>query len=120
MKIAISTTGITLDAPVESRFGRAPEFIIYDSDFETFHVENNEQNLNAAQGAGIQSARFLCEQKLDCLITGNCGPQAYEALSMAGIAVYTCKDMTVEQAIKKLQLEELDKAYVANVEAHWA
>jgi predicted Fe-Mo cluster-binding NifX family protein len=120
MKIAISTAGIDLDAPVDRRFGRAPRFIVYNAEFDTYHVESNGQNLNAAQGAGIQSALRLCEQKVDCVVTGNCGPKAFETLSAAGIAVYTCGDMTVQQAIDKLQRGELQETTKANVAPHWA
>jgi hypothetical protein len=56
MKIAITTSGIDLDAPVDPRFGRAKSFIIYDTDSGQWSVLDNAQNLNAAQGAGIQAA----------------------------------------------------------------
>jgi predicted Fe-Mo cluster-binding NifX family protein len=120
MKIAVSTAGINLDAPVDSRFGRTPHFIIYDSDFDTFHVENNQQNLHSAQGAGIQSARYLCEQKVDCVITGNCGPKAFDTLQAAHIAICTCSSVTVGEAIEKYRHGELVPIDKANVEGHWA
>jgi len=120
MKIAIPTSGINLDAPVDSRFGRAPEIIIYNSDFDTYHVENNEKNLNIDQGAGVQSARYLSDQKVDCVITGNCGPRAYETLKAADIAVYTCAACTVGEAIEKYKRGELVAIEEANVEGHWA
>jgi predicted Fe-Mo cluster-binding NifX family protein len=119
MKIAISTSGINLDAPVDNRFGRAPKFIIYDSYFDTFHVENNQLNLNAAQGAGIQSARYLCGKKVDCVITGNCGPKAFDTLRAAQISVCTCPACTVADAIEKYKHGELVPVDQANAEAHW-
>lgn len=119
MKIALTTAGSTLDAPLDSRFGRAPKFVIYDSDFDTFHVKNNEQNLNAAQGAGIQTATHLCQEGVDCVITGNCGPKAYATLNAANIAIYTCEDATVGEAIEKLRRGELTKSAEANVAGHW-
>lgn len=119
MKIAVTTAGSTLDAPIDSRFGRAPNFLIYNTDFDTYHVKDNEQNLNAAQGAGIQSAMHLCAEKVDCVITGNCGPKAYATLDAANIAIYTCSDTTVGEAIKKLNIGELTQAAEANVEGHW-
>ena len=54
MKIAISSSGSTLEDTIDLRFGRAAMFIIYDLDHENFTSVDNEQNLNAAQGAGIQ------------------------------------------------------------------
>ena len=61
MKIAFSTPGSKLDAPLDTRFGRAAKFIIYDLDSETFEVMDNRQNLNAAQGAGIQSSKKVVD-----------------------------------------------------------
>lgn len=119
MRIAFTTSGSDLDAALDSRFGRAPKFLIYDTDFGTYHVKNNIQNLNAAQGAGIQSAMTLAEEHVDCVITGNCGPKAYATLDAAGIAIYTCEKGTINEAIGKLKNGTLTQSQKANVEAHW-
>ena len=119
MKIAISTSGCDLTSPLDPRFGRAPKFIIYNSDFDTCHVVNNTQNLEAAQGAGIQSALLLKKEQVDCVVTGNCGPKAYATLDAAGIAVYTSKADTVLEAVEQLRRGELAKEEAANVKAHW-
>lgn len=120
MRIALTTSGINLDAPLDSRFGRAPKLLIYDSDLGTYHIQGNEQNLNAAQGAGIQTAMHLCDEKVDCVITGNCGPKAYATLRAADIAVCTCAACTVSDAIEKFKHGELVAIDKANVEGHWA
>ena len=36
MKIAFSTSGSDLNAPLDSRFGRAPKFLVYDLDNAEF------------------------------------------------------------------------------------
>jgi predicted Fe-Mo cluster-binding NifX family protein len=36
MKIALTTSGNDLNAPLDSRFGRAPKFLIYDMETKTF------------------------------------------------------------------------------------
>ena len=59
MKIAFTTSGETLDSPLDSRFGRAPKFLVYDLDKNTFVVIDNGQNLNAAGGAGVQAAETI-------------------------------------------------------------
>lgn len=120
MKVAITTSGVTLDAPVDKYFGRAPKVLIYDADLDTYHVQNNKQNMNAAQGAGIQTALHLCDEKVGCVITGNCGPKAYETLRAAHISVCTCPACTVGDAIEKLRHGELVPIDRANVEGHWA
>ncbi len=121
MKIAVTTAGKTLDAKVDLRFGRAPRFLILDSETGSVEVRENTQNLSAAQGAGIQSAMNLCEQQVDCVITGNCGPKAYATLNAATVDVYVgAADCTVGAAIEKLKRGELEASKEANVEGHWA
>ncbi|MDX9763099.1 MAG: NifB/NifX family molybdenum-iron cluster-binding protein, partial [Desulfomonilia bacterium] len=46
MKVAFSTSGNTLNDPLDRRFGRAPKFLVYDTQTESFEVVDNEQNLN--------------------------------------------------------------------------
>ncbi|MDZ8118003.1 NifB/NifX family molybdenum-iron cluster-binding protein [Pontiella agarivorans] len=119
MKIAISTSGEDLSAPVDTRFGRAPRFLIYHMETGTFSLKENKQNLNAAQGAGIQSAACVCEEQVDAVITGNCGPKAFAVLDAAGIKVYTCGSTAISEAIDQLRQGQLHPADEANVEGHW-
>lgn len=120
MRIAITTSGINLDAPIDKRFGRAPKMLIYDSDLDTYHVQNNEQNVNTAQGAGVQAAQHLCDEHVGCVITGNCGPKALETLRAGHIAVCTCSACTVADAIDKFKHGELVPIDRANVVGQWA
>ena len=57
MKIAISARSASLESNFDTRFGRAPLFVIYDTDSKEVSSCNNTQNLQAAQGAGIQTAQ---------------------------------------------------------------
>jgi predicted Fe-Mo cluster-binding NifX family protein len=119
IKIAITTTGHDLDAMVDARFGRAPQFLIYHSKTGAFSLKENTQNLNAAQGAGIQSAMHLANERVDAVISGNCGPKAFAVLDAAKIKVYTCSDCTIAHALERLKIGELSLAEKANVEGHW-
>ncbi|PKK89101.1 MAG: dinitrogenase iron-molybdenum cofactor biosynthesis protein [Candidatus Wallbacteria bacterium HGW-Wallbacteria-1] len=119
MKIAISTTGNTLNASMDQRFGRASMFIVWDSDSASFTTVRNDQNMQAAQGAGIQSARNVANAGVNAVITGHCGPKAFRALSAAGIAVYNCAAATVAQALDMYNAGELTQASTADVEGHW-
>lgn len=73
MKIAFTTSGDSLEAQLDSRFGRAPKFLVYDLDNGKFEVIDNQQNLNAAQGAGIQSAETVARLGVKSVVTGHCG-----------------------------------------------
>ena len=119
MKIAFTATGDSLAAPLDPRFGRAPGFLIYDDEAGSLKSVNNEQNLNAAQGAGIQSALLLCNQDIDCVITDHCGPKAFQTLAAANIKIYPCKAKTIEEAYAQLKAGELTAAEAANAESHW-
>lgn len=119
MKIAITTSGSDLNAPMDSRFGRAARFLIYDLDNKEFTLVKNEQNLNAAQGAGIQAAKTVADSGSQAVISGNCGPKAFKVLGAAGITIYNCNAATVADAIEQYTSGKLQPASDANVEGHW-
>jgi len=119
LKIAFTTSGKTLEAPLDSRFGRAPLFLIYDLDNETFEVVDNQQNLNAAQGAGIQSAQTVARMGVSCLVTGHCGPKAFQVLSAAKIKIYNTDAPTVSDALTAYKTGTLQVSESSDVEGHW-
>jgi predicted Fe-Mo cluster-binding NifX family protein len=118
VKIAFTTSGETLAGPLESRFGRAPKFIVYDLDSETFEVLDNEQSMNAAQGAGIQAAQAVAQSGVGGLVTGYCGPKAYRALYAAGIRIYRSDAPTVAEALEKYRSGSLPLAESSDVDGH--
>ena len=120
MKIAITTTGNLLESDLDRRFGRAKAFLIYDLDEKTFKVVDNTQNLNAAQGAGIQAGQNLVNSGATTLITGHCGPKAFRLLQAAGVKIYNTKAGTVEEALELYSQDKLQPAESADVEGHWA
>jgi len=119
MKIAFSTSGSDLNAPLDSRFGRAPKFLVYDLDNASFEVIDNQQNLNAAQGAGIQSAETVVRSGAKALLSGHCGPKAFRVLAAAGVKVYTSDATTVAEALEHFKAGKLKEAGNADVEGHW-
>lgn len=119
MKLAFTTSGNDLNAPLDTRFGRAPKFLIYDLDSDTFAVVDNQQNLNAAHGAGIQSAETVARLGARCLVTGHCGPNAFRVLGAAGIKVYNADAPTVSEALDKFRTGKLVEAQAADVGGHW-
>lgn len=120
MKIAFTASGEALESALDSRFGRAPKFIVYDLEKESFEVMDNEINMNAAQGAGVQSAQRVARSGAGALVTGHCGPKAFRVLKAAGIKVYTSNAAKVEEALKLYREGKLAEAESADVEGHWA
>ena len=119
MKVALTTSGTDLGARLDTRFGRAPRFLIYDTDAETFELIDNEQNLNAMQGAGVQSAEAIARVHADCLITGHCGPKAFRVLKAAGVRIFTTEAATVSEALAAFGSGDLTEATASAVDSHW-
>ena len=119
MKIAVSSDGQDPSAKVDPRFGRARFFIIYNTEDDSFEAMSNDQNLNAAQGAGIQSAQNVARMNVEMVISGNLGPKAFKALSAAGIKVALWSDGTVAEAVELARGNKLKITDAANVSGHW-
>jgi predicted Fe-Mo cluster-binding NifX family protein len=120
VKIAFSTSGDDLGAPLDARFGRAPKFLIYDLDTDTFTVIDNRKTMDSAQGAGIQSAQTVARSGAGAVVTGNCGPKAFRVLSAAGVRIYTAGASTIREALDLYRAGGLTEADAANVEGHWS
>jgi len=118
MKIAITAQDGSLDAKVDSRFGRARYFVVVDPDTMKLEVVDNKQNLQAAAGAGVQAAQTVAEHGASAVLTGNCGPKAFRTLGAADVAVFMGLDGTVKEAIAAYKSGDLKPAGNANVEAH--
>lgn len=119
MKIAISSRETTLVGSLDERFGRAPHFIIYDLEKDSYHCIDNTQNLNSAQGAGIQSAQTIANTGVDALITGNVGPKAFQVLERAAVDIYLTKATTIKEALQNFKAGKLTKTTTNNVDGHW-
>jgi len=114
MKICVSATANSLDAPIDPRFGRCPYFIIVDLDTMQFEAVPNLAS-GAMGGAGIQAAQLIASKGVKIVITGSVGPNAFQALSAAGIKIMTGAYGTVREVIekyKKGELKEMDASTV--------
>jgi len=120
MKIIITSEGPWLTSRVDPRFGRAKHFVLFDTETGDTSSHDNAQNLNAAQGAGIQAAQTVAQLGAEAVLTGHVGPKAFTALQAANIAVYTGASGTVSEAIEQFKSKQLPLAAKANVEGHWA
>ena len=120
MKIAITASGNGLASALDPRFGRAQSFLLYDLEQESFTVIDNQQNLSAAQGAGIQAAETIAGQGVEALLTGHCGPKAFRVLQAAGIKVYNTAAATVQEALELFRQNQLKEAESADVAGHWS
>ena len=120
MKLIFTTSGNDLDALLDPSFGRARNFLLYDTESGSSQVISNQQNLNAAQGAGIQAAQTIVKAGAAVLVTGHCGPKAFRVLAAAGVKVYNTDAPTIAEALARFHAGQLTEAAAANVESHWA
>lgn len=119
MKIVVTSTGDSPDSKVDPRFGRAGAFMLFDTETGKYEPVDNTQNLNLAQGAGIQAAETVSRLGAECLITGHCGPKAFRTLTAAGIRIFTGADGTVAEAIEKFKSGALAASESPDVSGHW-
>ncbi len=119
MKVAVTSQGKTLDALVDPRFGRAAYILIIDIADDTIEVLDNSENVNAFKGAGIQAAATVADHGAAMLLTGYCGPKAFQILEAAGVKVANDASGTVQEALEDFKSGKIVFAEGANVDAHW-
>jgi len=61
-------------------------------------VENS--SAMSSGGAGIAAAQSVTDKGVEAVLTGNCGPNAHQVLSAAGIKVMTGVSGIVKEAIE--------------------
>ncbi len=108
MKILVSATGESKESLLDKRFGRCEFFQIYDTESDSYKVIENS-GLDASGGAGIKAAGQVIEEKVDIVITGNLGPNAYELVEKAGIKAYSCEVVMVSEAVELFQKNVLQR-----------
>ena len=118
MKIAVTTTGPSLDAAIDPRFGRCSHFVFVETDDMSFEAVQNP-NISLGGGAGIQSALLLSEKDVKFVLTGNCGPNAHQTLSAAEIGVITDCSGVARNAVEQFKNGQLNTVDKPNVVDHF-
>jgi predicted Fe-Mo cluster-binding NifX family protein len=119
MKIAITAQGKELSSEIDLRFGRAKFLLVVDTETDDFEVHDNELNLNAVQGAGIQTGQNIANLGVEAVITGNVGPNAFKTLNAANVKIFLAEKQAVQDAIDSFKAGKLKEVNGANVEGHW-
>ncbi len=119
MKIAVTSTGTELASNIDPRFGRAAYFIIVNPNTMEYEVVENKQALNLPKGAGIQDSQTIVDRNVDVLITGYCGPKAFQVLNKAGIKILFGAQGRVIDAVQQHKNGEQTPSQKASVPGHW-
>ena len=110
MKIAIASTGLTLQSNVSDVFGRSPNFIIIDlENDEIGNVSPIENPAKNERGAGNLAAQFIIDQGVQAMILGELGNVAFGILKNAGIKIYKIRPGSVEKNLKYFEESKLDE-----------
>ncbi len=119
MKVAVTSQGEELSSEIDPRFGRARWLIVVDTETGKSEVHDNSVNLNATQGAGIQTGQNIANLGVEAVITGNVGPNAFKTLNAANVKIFLAEKQTVQDAIDSFKADKLKEVGQANVEGHW-
>jgi predicted Fe-Mo cluster-binding NifX family protein len=100
MKIAITSTGPTLDDHVED-LDQCTYFLVIDTDTMQLEAIDNS-NMALGGGVAIQSAQLMSEKGVDTVLTGNYGSKAFNVFGRAGIQVIGLSGL-VSNAVKQFK-----------------
>ena len=118
MKVCVSSTANNLEAQVDPRFGRCNYLLIIDPQTMQFESIAN-MACGSTGGAGIQAAQTIADMGVKVVITGNVGPNAFRALSAAGIEIITGAFGTVREVVEKFNRGELSRTKSPTVGEHF-
>jgi predicted Fe-Mo cluster-binding NifX family protein len=118
MKVAVSSNEKNIDAQLDPRFGRCAYFLVVNPEDMSFEAFNNESAVQGG-GAGIQAAQFLASKGVTAVITGNCGPNAVQTLSAAGIELFGGQAGTVREVVERFKNGHLKPTSEATVDSHF-
>ena len=103
MKLCITAAGNDVAATTDSTFGRAPWFVLINTETGAHEALANS-SLNAGHGAGIAAAQLMADHSVDAVLTGKLGPKAQAALAAADIAMHEgLANCTVAQALEQFR-----------------
>ena len=102
MKIAIPVNNNSIENGVCQSFGRAPYFLIYDTDSDESAFLDNKAATSQG-GAGIVAAQSLVDSKVEALLTPRCGENAANVLNAANVEIYKTMNDSVNDNIQALK-----------------
>jgi len=103
MKVAISSTGSSPDAKLDSHFGRCSYFVIYDTETaSTEYIPNmNKENI---EGCGPASIQFVASRGVKKIVSGEFGAKVKAVSDSFQIQLIVLKDQekTIDEIIRML------------------
>lgn len=100
MKVAISATGPGMENDMDPRFGRAPYFVIIDSETGEWTAEPNEA-AGASGGAGRSAAALVAGKGATAVVSANFGPNALQSLQAADVTPYQATIGSIQDVYRR-------------------
>lgn len=91
MKIAITSTGNSLESSLDQRFGRCAWFVIYDTETKGIEFIPNP-NKEALEGAGPASAQIVASRNVQKIVSGEFGAKIKSLLDSLNIQMIILKE----------------------------
>lgn len=91
MKIAITSTGDTVNSTIDSRFGRCTFFAIHDTETKSTEFFINPSK-EAQEGAGPAAVQFVAAHKVSKIVSGEFGMKIKSLLESLNIEMIINKD----------------------------
>ena len=82
-----------------------------------FEVLENSSAMSGG-GAGVASGQFVAGKGVEAVLTGHCGPNAFNVLEAAGIKVITGVSETIQDAVEDYKSEKYQAISQPNVAPH--
>lgn len=104
MKVAITSTGNSMESTIDQRFGRCAFFVIYDTETGGVEILPNP-NRDAQEGAGPASVQLVASRDVKKIISGEFGVKIKSLLDSLRIqmVVYKEPEKTVQSVIDMLK-----------------
>jgi len=116
MKIAMPVNDKSMESGVCLSFGRAPYYLIYESDSEEFEFIDNSAAASQG-GAGIKAAQQIVDEKVEAVLAPRCGQNAADVIEAAGIKIYQTEGESIQDNLtafaqdKLLALDEIHAGF---------
>ena len=91
MKIAITSTGNSLESKIDQRFGRCAYFVVYDLETKGIEYIPNP-NVDALEGAGPASVQVVASRGVSKIISGEFGVKVKSLIDSLKVQMIVIKE----------------------------
>lgn len=98
MKVAVPVDDKSVDSTVCQSFGRAPYFLIYDTEAGKGEFMDNGAAVSQG-GAGVRAAQAIADLEVTALLAPRCGENAAVVFQAAGIEIYQTQSKSARENI---------------------